>query len=94
MAITLTAAAARQVQTIIKENALVDHVVRVTVKVDPDSANFDYELDIVDEIHDDDRTIEADGVKVVCDPRSWLWVKGTEIDYSAAGFKFNNPLER
>ena len=35
------------------------------------------------------------GVKIVCDIKSWFYVKGTEIDFSddllAGGFKLNNP---
>lgn len=95
MAITLTAAASRQVESIIADNKLVDHVVRVGVKVDPETSSWDYELDLVDEVSDSDRTFASGDLKVVCDPQSYLWLNGTEIDWAAGagGFKFNNPLE-
>ena len=52
-------------------------------------------LDIVDEITHTDRIFEAEDVRIVCDPRSYLYVKGTEIDFEdsimGGGFKFGNP---
>ena len=96
MSITLTSNAAEQVQAIIRENDLKDHVVRVGVTVDPDAGSWNYALDIVDEVNDSDRRFPSSAVDVVCDPRSYLWVRGTEIDFSAAdgGFQFRNPLEQ
>ena len=42
-----------------------------------------------------DKMYECNGVKVVCDVKSWFYVKGTEIDFSddllSGGFKLNNP---
>ena len=49
----------------------------------------------MDSPEDNDRVFEKGGVKIYCDPRSYLYLKGTEIDYDDAvmggGFKFNNP---
>ena len=42
-----------------------------------------------------DKVYDSMGVKIVCDIKSWFYVKGTEIDFSedllAGGFKLNNP---
>jgi iron-sulfur cluster assembly accessory protein len=42
-----------------------------------------------------DQVFEADGVKVVVDPKSFLYLSGTEIDYvdglTGAGFNLKNP---
>src|SRR3954452_15835643 len=42
-----------------------------------------------------DKVFEKDGVKVVCDPKSLLFLNGTELDFSdglnGTGFVFNNP---
>jgi iron-sulfur cluster assembly protein len=42
-----------------------------------------------------DRVFEKDGVKIVCDSKSFLYLSGTELDYSdglnGTGFVFNNP---
>jgi iron-sulfur cluster assembly protein len=56
-------------------------------------SGYSYVLDIVDKVHPNDRIFETDGVRLVCDPRSFLYVNGTEVDFDAlgGGFKFNNP---
>ena len=42
-----------------------------------------------------DQILEIDGVKVYCDLKSWLYVKGTTVDFSddllSGGFKIENP---
>ena len=42
-----------------------------------------------------DQVFETDGVKVVVDPKSFLYLNGTEIDYvdglTGAGFTMKNP---
>lgn len=43
----------------------------------------------------DDSVIEHDGVTIVCDPKSLLFLYGMQLDYSdalmGAGFKVKNP---
>ena len=57
-------------------------------------AGFSYDL-YFDEAADVDRQFEIQGVKVVVDEMSLMYLVGTEIDYveglQGAGFKFNNP---
>lgn len=42
-----------------------------------------------------DKVFEKEGVQVVCDPKSFLYLSGTELDFSdglnGTGFVFNNP---
>ncbi|MBC7691054.1 MAG: iron-sulfur cluster insertion protein ErpA [Methylotenera sp.] len=42
-----------------------------------------------------DKVFEKDGVKVIIDPKSYLFLSGTELDFSdglnGTGFVFNNP---
>lgn len=42
-----------------------------------------------------DKVFEKDGVKVLIDPKSLLYLSGTELDFSdglnGTGFTFNNP---
>ncbi|MCC7441184.1 MAG: iron-sulfur cluster assembly accessory protein [Bdellovibrionales bacterium] len=42
-----------------------------------------------------DKVFEKDGVQVVVDPKSYLFLMGTELDFSGGlngkGFVFNNP---
>jgi iron-sulfur cluster assembly protein len=48
-----------------------------------------------DEPRPTDLVIEKDGVTVVCDPKSLLYLKGTTLDFVTSimghGFKFVNP---
>jgi iron-sulfur cluster assembly accessory protein len=57
-------------------------------------AGFSYDL-YFDEPAEVDREVEIQGVKVVVDEMSLMYLVGTEIDYveglQGAGFKFNNP---
>ena len=57
-------------------------------------AGFSYDL-YFDEPVEVDRQVEIQGVKVVVDEMSLMYLVGTEIDYveglQGAGFKFNNP---
>ncbi len=60
-------------------------------------SGLNYVLDIVDGPDDKDRIFEHHGVRVFCDPRSYLYLKGTEIDFEPGlngGFAFNNPNAR
>jgi len=54
-----------------------------------------YVLEFADELESDDQVFEDQGVKVIVDPKSLLYLDGTELDYTREGlnegFKFNNP---
>lgn len=58
-------------------------------------SGFAYNLEFCDTVEPDDIVYDTDGVKIVTDPKSLVYLNGTEIDYSTskleAGFKFNNP---
>ncbi len=58
-------------------------------------SGFSYYLDFVYEKKEKDREIESEGVTIYVDPKSFLYLMGTEIDYvdslNGAGFKFINP---
>jgi len=54
-----------------------------------------YVLEFADEMDEEDRVFEDRGVKVIVDPKSLVYLDGTELDYGKEGlnegFKFNNP---
>jgi len=54
-----------------------------------------YILEVSENIGPDDLVFENRGVKVIIDPKSLLFLDGTELDYTREGlnegFKFNNP---
>lgn len=53
---------------------------------------------VFDEVRDGDMEAEFDGARVVVDPDSAPFLRGTEVDYSEAltggGFKIRNPQAR
>jgi iron-sulfur cluster assembly protein len=54
-----------------------------------------YKLDFDHELMEDDKVFEDNGVKVVVDKKSFLYLIGTELDFSGGlngkGFQFINP---
>ncbi len=54
-----------------------------------------YTLEFVDEVQPEDTVFEQDGVKVFIDPKSLVYLDGTQVDYQKEGlqegFKFENP---
>ncbi|MCP4995529.1 MAG: iron-sulfur cluster assembly protein IscA [Gammaproteobacteria bacterium] len=54
-----------------------------------------YVLEFADEQDADDLIFEDHGVKVLVDPKSLVYLDGTELDWTKEGlnegFKFNNP---
>ena len=54
-----------------------------------------YVLEFADELEEEDLVFEDHGVKVIVDPKSLIYLDGTELDYTKEGlnegFKFNNP---
>ncbi|CAM2850003.1 iron-sulfur cluster assembly protein IscA [Vibrio rarus] len=54
-----------------------------------------YVLEFVDEVNDEDSIFELQGVKVIIDAKSLVYLDGTELDYVKEGlnegFEFNNP---
>ena len=60
-------------------------------------AGFNYTLDLTtaDTKTEQDEEFESHGIKIVVDPKSHLYLNGTEIDFKdeliGRGFVFNNP---
>ena len=100
MGISLTEAAANEIKSII-ENGIKEETfdaekvcLRVGVK-GGGCSGFNYILDLTEANDDNYETFEQHGVKVVCDPKSYLYLNGTEIDFHEdmmqRGFAFKNP---
>jgi iron-sulfur cluster assembly protein len=93
--ITLTDIAVKQVKQIIAEMKNEQEYLRVGVK-GGGCSGFQYSL-ALDEKYDKDKDtlIEQDGVKIVVDKRSALYLNGTQIDFHdemlKKGFVFSNP---
>lgn len=54
-----------------------------------------YKLEYADEVLPEDVQFESHGVRVLVDPKSLVYIDGTELDFVREGlnegFKFNNP---
>ena len=70
------------------------HNVRVSVKGGGCSGLM-YDLDFDDKINSADQVFEDKGVKIVCDKKSFLYLVGTQLEFTdglnGKGFVFNNP---
>jgi iron-sulfur cluster assembly protein len=68
--------------------------IRVGVKT-TGCSGMAYVLEFVDELMEEDQVFEGHGVKVVVDPKSLLYIDGTQMDFVKEGlnegFKFTNP---
>ena len=92
--IHITPVAAAKVNEIREAEGIEPHLALRLRVVGGGCAGFSYDL-YFDEIAEVDRPCEINGVKVVVDEMSLMYLVGTEIDYveglQGAGFKFNNP---
>lgn len=93
--ISLSERAVLEVRRIISEQSLPpETALRVGVK-GGGCSGFSYTLGFDDQMAPTDQAAEFEGVKVVCDPKSFLYLSGTQIDFEdnlmGRGFKFGNP---
>jgi iron-sulfur cluster assembly protein len=97
MAISLSETAAKEIKTIITDQGLpADKTfLRVGVK-GGGCSGFSYMLDLTeDRKGESDEELESQGVKILIDDKSLLYLEGTEIDFRdevmGRGFVFKNP---
>ncbi|MAB79920.1 MAG: iron-sulfur cluster assembly accessory protein [Planctomycetes bacterium] len=93
--IAITERAIKEVRRIIDDQNLPQEtVLRVGVK-GGGCSGFSYSLGFDDTVQDTDQISETEGIRVVCDPKSFLYLNGTEVDFEESlmgrGFKFGNP---
>ncbi len=93
MAVTLTEKAATHVKNFIAKRGK-GVGLRLGVRTSGCSG-MAYTLEFADEFNDTDSQFESFGVKVLVDPKSLVYLEGTELDFVreglTEGFKFNNP---
>ena len=58
-------------------------------------SGFSYRMGFDTKVNEDDNVTEIDGIKVVVDGKSMLYLEDTEVDFqdglNGRGFVFNNP---
>ncbi|MCE9589939.1 MAG: iron-sulfur cluster insertion protein ErpA [Planctomycetes bacterium] len=96
MAIELSETAAREIKTIIQQQELDATKVRLRVGVKGGGCSgFSYLLDLTEQERETDEKFEKNGVTIVCDPKSYLYLNGVTIDFKdevmGRGFVFSNP---
>ncbi|TNF34198.1 MAG: iron-sulfur cluster assembly protein IscA [Gammaproteobacteria bacterium] len=96
MALSITQPAAQRVQNFLSNRGK-GIGVRLGVKTSGCSG-MAYVIEFVDEVNDaEDVIFESNGVTIVVDKKSLVYIDGTEIDYAKEGlnegFKFTNPNE-
>jgi iron-sulfur cluster assembly protein len=91
--IKVTPSAAQRVTTLLQKQGRSNGVLRVSV-VGGGCSGLQYKMDLQDAPANRDFLVETAGVRVVVDPKSALYVTGSELDYLDAlngGFKVKNP---
>jgi len=93
--ITVSEKAQKRILDLIKEENLSDnHFLRVGVK-GGGCSGLSYDLGFDDTLQEGDQKFEDNGVTIVCDKRSFLYLFGTELDFSdglnGKGFELKNP---
>lgn len=93
--IKVTNKAAKEIKRIIAENSVgSDLGLRVGIK-GGGCSGFSYNIAFDSFNKTGDKTIESNGIKLFVDLKSYIYLVGTEIDFSdglnGKGFTFNNP---
>lgn len=92
--ITLTAAAITEVKRLINVQGLTDGGLRLGVK-GGGCSGLSYTINFDEKIGPHDQVYDIDGIKVIIDAKSAIYLQGTQLDYykdlMGGNFKFVNP---
>ena len=94
---TVTPLAAERVKALIDGRGKPTAGIRIGVRT-KGCSGLSYTLEFADKQEPMDEVIEAEGIKLLVDPKASLFLIGTEMDYEEeklkAGFVFRNPNEK
>ena len=92
--IIVTEKAVKRLKAVMSSEGKEDHVLRMSVE-GGGCSGMSYKMDFDMAQGDFDKVFETNGLKVVCDLKSWLYLKNVTVDYSddmlTGGFKIKNP---
>lgn len=92
--IKLSDRAATEIKGLLEKNGKNDAMLRVFVS-GGGCSGFQYGMSLEDEAMEGDQKLDVNGVHVVVDPRSMMYIQGAEVDYvdsiMGGGFKIDNP---
>jgi iron-sulfur cluster assembly protein len=95
LVVSISEKAAEKIRYFASKDGVTENVgVRVAVK-GGGCSGLTYDLDITDKQLETDRVVEQHGVKVMVDKKSYIYLVGTELEFSdglnGKGFVFTNP---
>ena len=95
LGVAISEKAAERIKYFAAKDGITENVgLRVAVK-GGGCSGMTYDLDITDQERDTDKVVEQFGVKVMVDKKSYIYLVGTELDFSdglnGKGFVFSNP---
>ena len=92
--ITVTKQAVKRLKAVMKSDDIDNDYLRWSVE-SGGCSGMSYKMDFSSEKKEFDKIFETNGLSVICDLKSWLYLKNIEVDYSDdllnGGFKINNP---
>jgi len=92
--ITVTQEAVAEAKRLMEQENLDGFVLRVGVQ-GGGCAGLSYTLGFDKTVNETDVVMEEDGLRIVCDNKSMLYLNGATLEYvkdlMGGGFKFNNP---
>lgn len=92
--VRLSESAVKQIKQVQQNDNKPGYALRVSV-AGGGCSGMSYKLDFVPEGTDKDKIFDQDGVRVIVDPKSYLYINGLELDFQGGlngkGFVFNNP---
>jgi iron-sulfur cluster assembly protein len=96
-AVRLTAKAVQMAKQALKKRGTPDAALRLGVR-GGGCSGVSYAIEFSDRIRERDRLFDFDGLRVVVDPKSLVYLRGSVLDYEVQlmqhGFKFQNPNEK
>jgi len=92
--ITATKSAVKRLKGVMAADGKEDHFLRMSVE-GGGCSGMTYKMDFEKEKGEFDKEFESNGLTIICDLKSWLYLKDIEVDYSDdllnGGFKIKNP---
>ena len=92
--ITATKSAVKRLSAVMKSDGKEGHYLRMSVE-GGGCSGMTYKMDFEGQKGDHDKEFQSNGLSIICDIKSWLYLKDIEIDYSDdllnGGFKIKNP---
>ena len=92
--ITITENAAKRLKNILQGEKTSAKGIRVAIDTGGCSG-MSYKITFDNKKKEYDKEFESHGITILCDVKSWIYVRGCEIDFSNdllnGGFKVNNP---